>query len=43
MVLELLKLQPGFRTPHVREAFPVRSLGEHEKMVAAFREAGLPD
>ena len=43
MVLELLKLQPGFRTSHVREAFPVRSLGEHEKMVAAFREAGLPD
>jgi adenylate cyclase len=43
MVAELLKLQPGFRTSHVREAFPVRDLGEREKMVAAFRAAGLPD
>ena len=43
MVAELLKLQPGFRTSHVREAFPVRDPGEREKMVAAFREAGLPD
>ncbi|HEY3795928.1 MAG TPA: adenylate/guanylate cyclase domain-containing protein [Bradyrhizobium sp.] len=42
-VAELLKLQPGFRTSHVREAFPVRDLGEREKIAAAFREAGLPD
>jgi adenylate cyclase len=42
-VAELLKLQPGFRTSHVREAFPVRDPGEREKIAAAFREAGLPD
>jgi adenylate cyclase len=42
-VAELLKLQPGFRTSHVRDAFPVRDADEREKMIAAFREAGLPD
>jgi adenylate cyclase len=42
-VAELLKLQPGFRTSHLREAFPVRDLDEREKMEAAFRDAGLPD
>jgi adenylate cyclase len=42
-VAELLKLQPGFRTSHVREAFPVRDLDEREKIAAAFRDAGLPD
>ena len=42
-VAELLKLHPGFRTSHVREAFPVRDPDQREKMAVALREAGLPD
>jgi tetratricopeptide (TPR) repeat protein len=42
-VTQLLKLQPGFRASHVREAFPIRSPEEREKITSALREAGLPD
>jgi adenylate cyclase len=42
-VTELLKLRPGFRTSHVREAFPLRDPAGREQITAALREAGLPD
>jgi TolB-like protein/class 3 adenylate cyclase/Tfp pilus assembly protein PilF len=42
-VAQLVKLQPDFRASHVREAFPVRSADERDRMAAALREAGLPD
>ena len=42
-VAELLKLHPGFRTSHVREAFPVRDPDQREKMAVGLRDAGLPD
>jgi TolB-like protein/class 3 adenylate cyclase len=42
-VVQLLKLQPDFRTSHVREAFPIRYPEEREKISSALREAGLPD
>jgi TolB-like protein/class 3 adenylate cyclase len=42
-VAQLVKLQPDFRASHVREAFPVRSAEERNRMAAALREAGLPD
>ncbi|WMT73334.1 adenylate/guanylate cyclase domain-containing protein [Bradyrhizobium sp. Ash2021] len=38
----LLKLQPDFRVSHVKEAFPIRSLDERERIAAALRDAGLP-
>jgi TolB-like protein/tetratricopeptide (TPR) repeat protein len=39
----LLKLQPGFRTSHVSEAFPVRWPERQVEIAAALRDAGLPD
>jgi TolB-like protein/class 3 adenylate cyclase/Tfp pilus assembly protein PilF len=39
----LLKLQPGFRTSHVSEAFPVRWPERQAEIAAALRDAGLPD
>ena len=39
----LLKLQPGFRTSHVSEAFPVRWPERQADIAAALRDAGLPD
>ena len=39
----LLKLQPDFRVSHVKEAFPIRSLDERERISAALSDAGLPD
>jgi TolB-like protein/class 3 adenylate cyclase len=42
-VAELLKLHSGFRTSHVREAFPVRDPNARETMAVALRDAGLPD
>ena len=42
-VSRVLKLQPGFRTSHVSEAFPVRWPQRREEIAAALREAGLPD
>jgi TolB-like protein/Tfp pilus assembly protein PilF len=41
-VAQLLKLQPDFRTSHVHEAFPIRSLAERGRIASALREAGLP-
>jgi hypothetical protein len=42
-VVQLLKLQPDFRTSHVQEAFPMRSAGERNRIASALREAGLAD
>jgi adenylate cyclase len=42
-ISRLLKLQPGFRTSHVSEAFPVRWPERREQIAAALRDAGLPD
>jgi TolB-like protein/class 3 adenylate cyclase/tetratricopeptide (TPR) repeat protein len=42
-VAQLQKLQPGFRASHARDAFPIRSLDERERIVSALREAGLPE
>jgi TolB-like protein/tetratricopeptide (TPR) repeat protein len=39
----LLKIQPGFRTSHVTEAYPVRRAGRRDEIAAALRDAGLPD
>jgi adenylate cyclase len=39
----LLKLQPGFRTSHVSEAYPVRVAERRDEIAAALRDAGLPD
>jgi adenylate cyclase len=39
----LLKIQPGFRTSHVTEAYPVRQAHRREGIAAALRDAGLPD
>jgi len=39
----LLKLQPDFRASHGRESLPSRSPEVRERIVAAFRNAGLPD
>ena len=39
----LLKLQPGFRTSHVSEAFPVRWPERQAEIAAALLDAGLPD
>src|SRR5258708_5279175 len=41
-VAQLLKLQPDFRASHVREAFPIRSSDERDRIASALREAGLP-
>src|SRR5260370_25274317 len=41
-VVQLLTLQPGFRASHVREAFPIRSSDERDRIAAALREAVLP-
>ncbi|PYV46952.1 MAG: adenylate/guanylate cyclase domain-containing protein, partial [Acidobacteria bacterium] len=40
---QLLKLQPTFRASHSLEAFPVRALQIRERIIAALREAGLPE
>ena len=42
-VARLLKVQPGFRTSHVTEAYPVRRAERREQIAAALRDAGLPD
>jgi TolB-like protein/class 3 adenylate cyclase/Flp pilus assembly protein TadD len=42
-VAQLLKLQPDFRSSHSSEAFPVRSTEMRDRMIAAFRDAGLPE
>ena len=39
---QLLKRQPDFRTSYAREAFPIRSAAERDRMASALREAGLP-
>ena len=39
----LLKLRPDFRVSHVKDAFPIRSLDERERISAALRDAGIPD
>ena len=39
----LLKIQPGFRTSHVTEAYPVRRAHRRDEIAAALRDAGLPD
>jgi TolB-like protein/class 3 adenylate cyclase len=39
----LMTLQPDFRTSHVRDAFPVRSTEERDRIASALREAGLPE
>ena len=38
----LLSSQPDFRASHAEEAFPTRSLGLRNQMIAALRKAGLP-
>jgi TolB-like protein/class 3 adenylate cyclase len=38
----LLRSQPDFRATHAEEAFPTRSSEQRNRMIAAFREAGLP-
>jgi TolB-like protein/class 3 adenylate cyclase/Tfp pilus assembly protein PilF len=42
-VARLLKIQPGFRTSHVTEAYPVRRAERRDQIAAALRDAGLPD
>jgi adenylate cyclase len=42
-VVRLLKIQPGFRTSHVTEAYPVRRAERRDQIAAALRDAGLPD
>jgi adenylate cyclase len=42
-VARILRFNPNFRSAHAREAFPVRLPQERERIVAALREAGLPD
>ncbi|WP_249119686.1 MULTISPECIES: adenylate/guanylate cyclase domain-containing protein [unclassified Bradyrhizobium] len=42
-VSRLLKIQPGFRTSHVAEAYPVRRAKRQDEISAALRDAGLPD
>jgi TolB-like protein len=42
-VARILRINPDFRVGLAREAFPVRSPEERERIVAALRDAGLPD
>ena len=42
-VARILRFNPGFGSAQAREAFPVRLPEERERIVAALREAGLPD
>ena len=42
-ISRVLKLQPGFRTSHVGEAFPARSPEWRAQIAAALRDAGLPE
>jgi adenylate cyclase len=42
-VARILRFNPDFRSAHAREAFPVRLPEARERIVAALREAGLPD
>ena len=39
----LMKLEPGFRTSHVSEVFPVRATERRDEIATALRDAGLPD
>jgi hypothetical protein len=41
--VRLLKRQPDFRASHARDAFPIRSPDERERIASALREPGLPD
>jgi TolB-like protein/class 3 adenylate cyclase len=40
---QLLRLRPNFRTSHLGETFPTRDTDLTNSMIAAFREAGLPE
>jgi tetratricopeptide (TPR) repeat protein len=40
---QLLRLRPNFRTSHLGETFPTRDVDWANRMIAAFREAGLPE
>jgi TolB-like protein/class 3 adenylate cyclase len=40
---QLLELHPDFRAPHAAEAFPVRIPEIRERIIAALREAGVPE
>jgi len=40
---QLLRLRPNFRVSHVREIFHTRDAEWSNRIVAAFREAGLPE
>jgi tetratricopeptide (TPR) repeat protein len=40
---QLLKLRPSFRLSHVREIFHTRDTEWSNRIVAALREAGLPE
>jgi adenylate cyclase len=42
-VARILRFNPGFDSAQAREAFPVRLPEARERIVAALREAGLPD
>lgn len=39
----LLRLQPDFRAKRAGDAFPTRSLDQRNQIIAALREAGLPE
>jgi adenylate cyclase len=40
---QLLELHPGFRATHSAEAFPVRIPEIRDRIIAALREAGVPE
>jgi TolB-like protein/class 3 adenylate cyclase/Tfp pilus assembly protein PilF len=42
-VAELLKLQPDFRASHSVQMFPMRILENRDRIIAALREAGVPE
>jgi hypothetical protein len=39
----LLKVQPEFRASHAQKSLPVRSQERRDRIIAALKEAGLPD
>jgi tetratricopeptide (TPR) repeat protein len=42
-VAELIQLQPEFRASHAQKSLPVRSQERRDRIVAALKEAGLPE
>ena len=42
-VMQLLELEPDFRASYAHEAYPMRSPDERNRIVAALRDAGLPE